>query len=168
MRAIKEGFLASIGRYDKYQSIVPENVQRTVFVCKGNICRSALAACHMEKRGRRAASFGLECNNGDPANLTMSKVVAKQGLLLSGHKTTSVESFNFEKNDLLLAMEPSQAAQLEKMIDKSHDCQIALLGMFIKPPMPTIVDPYGKQERFFEETASLIFQATDNLIKILK
>lgn len=160
---MKERLLVSVGRYNGYRALRPVETQRTVFVCKGNICRSALAECYMKQKGLRTASFGLHCDDGAPANSTMIKIAGEKGLSLHGHKTTSVDSFEFAKGDLLVAMEPSQATHLKNIVGISDDIQLALLGMFLTPQRPTIVDPYGREERLYDEIATLIFQGVGNL-----
>lgn len=166
-RLVKERLLMSVGRYSSYCTLRPNETRRTVFVCKGNICRSALAESYMNQKGLPTASFGLDCDDGRPANAMMLKIAEVNGLPLHDHKTTSADSFEFKQGDLLVAMEPSQATRLIKIIGASDHTQIALLGMFLTPRRPTIIDPYGREKRLFEEIASIIFQGVDNLHSLL-
>ncbi len=160
---MQQRLLMAVGKYSGYSKLSPNETRRTVFVCKGNICRSALAEYYLKQKGLTTASFGLHCNDGAPANATMIKVAGEQGISLRDHRTTSVESFEVTKGDLLVAMEPSQITHLKNIIGESDDIQFVLLGMFLTRRQPTIVDPYGREERLFEEVAALIFQGIDNL-----
>lgn len=163
----KERLFAGLGVYRSYSKISPEDVRRIVFVCKGNICRSALAELYAKRTNSAVSSFGLECSDGEPANPRMIKIAAEKGISMSEHKTTSLKTFEFSDGDLLVAMDPIQVTHLKNALAPSARIQFALLGMYAVPKTPTIVDPYGKQERFFHETASIILQAIDNLNEAL-
>lgn len=160
---IKEQLLTSMGGYGKYGDFNPAKVCRTVFVCKGNICRSALAESYMMRHGESATSFGLECTDGNPADPTMLRIAAQKGVLLQDHKTRSLNSFQILEGDLLVAMEPRQIRSLQRMKHQRDHVQFALLGMFLNPASAIVADPYGKEDRFFEEVISSIFSGVDNI-----
>ncbi|MGC1818407.1 MAG: hypothetical protein WA900_12230, partial [Casimicrobiaceae bacterium] len=60
----KKAFLSTVwysgqrltGRFTRYRSIDWPHVSRLVFICKGNICRSAFAAEKARMLGRHAVS----------------------------------------------------------------------------------------------------------------
>jgi len=56
-----------IGRLAPFTAPHPENVQRLVFVCLGNINRSAFAAEVARINGARVISIGLSTSTGAPA-----------------------------------------------------------------------------------------------------
>src|ERR1035441_957189 len=55
------GLLSSLERLDWH------SVQRLVFVCKGNICRSAYGEEKAKNLGIQAISFGLDAKGENPA-----------------------------------------------------------------------------------------------------
>jgi protein-tyrosine phosphatase len=165
VRKIFQGILSLFGVYSRYAVIDKKRVKRLVFVCSGNICRSALAEVYTREKGVSAASFGVDCPNGDPVNSDMSRVALDCGLCLQSHKTTNVKSFEFLAGDLLVAMEPKHISKIKSQIESPDRYNYALLGLFAEVKCPTIVDPYGKPDEFFKETAELICKAVDNLVE---
>lgn len=163
LRKAIELLILSFGGYQSLFHISPDKVKRVVFICHGNICRSALADWHMKKKEFDCESFGLACDDGDIANDTMQEVAREKGIELAEHRTASAENFKIKDGDLFVAMEPGQIERLKKLLGRAVECQYTLLGMYCKPQKPTIIDPYGKQKRFFDETADDIILATDNL-----
>lgn len=167
LQVLKESMLGHLGVYNSCSTFKPEMVERVVFVCKGNICRSALAEWYMKPKMPAVTSFGLGCPDGDPANSRMLQVARENGLELRQHKTTSIGSFELKKGDLLVAMEPGHISSLKKALKRSANYQYLLLGMLGAPQQATISDPYGKEKRFFDETAAIIFRAVDSLCERL-
>lgn len=120
---------------------VAQAVTRLVFVCHGNICRSAFADVVARSAGLNVASFGLSTSADKPAHGPAIEAAARLGHDLSAHRTTRVEDFLPQEGDLLLAME---VRQLHRM---AGDARIAglprsLLGLWAAPKMPHLHDPY--------------------------
>ena len=127
------------GKYHRYRQVNWDSVERLVFVCKGNICRSAYAAAFAKYLGIDAISCGLATKLGNPAHDI--EVAALRGVDLSRHETAPVQSLKFKEKDLLLAMEPWQVESLSKQYSGHHSC--SLLGLWGKPTLPYIHDPYS-------------------------
>jgi len=65
LRHLKYSLLHLVGIRFGTVKVVPATVERLVFVCKGNICRSALADCIVRQGSQiGSASFGLEAGSG--------------------------------------------------------------------------------------------------------
>lgn len=136
-----------------------DHVQRLVFVCHGNICRSAFAEAVAHAEGLRAASFGLSTDSGKEAHAPASEAARRLGYDLSAHRTTRVEDFEPQPGDVLLGME---CRHLRKLAGNAAlaDLPRMLLGRFATPPVPHLHDPYKLDPDYMticlERTASAV------------
>ncbi len=147
-------FLYFFGKYRAYRQINWDSVDRLVFVCKGNICRSAYAEAVAKSLGVESISCGIDTVTGKPANEMALKISAKRGFNLSGHKTTKMQLLPLKKTDLLIAMEPWQA---EYLVDNlPMGCKCTLLGLWGVPAIPHVHDPYGSSEIYFDNCFNYI------------
>lgn len=152
------GIFKSVGRPD--WSVV----QRLVFVCQGNICRSPYGHALAERSGIIAvASFGYATSTGAAASSVAIKVAAERGVDLTKHKTTDVKDFTFKSGDLLLIVEPRHLAKIEP-IPQHLGIQIALLGLWCEPITPLIYDPHTLSEEYFHSCYARIETAVSNLL----
>lgn len=140
----------------------PDKVQRLVFVCHGNICRSAFADVAARKAGLRAASFGLSTDAGKAAHPPAVDAAAALGVDLTAHRTTRAQDFVPENGDFLLAMETRQLRRL------SADPVLSglprtLLGLYADPNMPHIHDPYELDPGYMSVCLQRIETAVANL-----
>ena len=119
-------FLCLFGKYRKYRQINWDSIDRLVFVCKGNICRSAYAEAVARSMGIDSISCGIDAVIGAPANEQAIKISAMRGFDLSKHKTTTVQSLTFKESDLLISMGPWQADYLVNHLPADIKC--TLLG----------------------------------------
>jgi protein-tyrosine phosphatase len=127
------------GRYNSYRKI-PFRPNRIVFVCKGNICRSALAEHYFRSVSDiPAASIGLDTNTGKAANERVTEEAKALGIDLSNHRTTAIKDFDAMPGDLYVCMEPEHISGLRSQIS---DAPVALLGFYGKPKRIYIHDPY--------------------------
>src|SRR5260221_4913008 len=78
---------------------------RLVFVCRGNICRSAFAEIVGREHQLPSASFGLSTTTGLPANSQAIKMAMGLRVDMSKHVATDVSDFIAAPGDLLMAME---------------------------------------------------------------
>lgn len=155
--------LQHLGAYRDYQRINWKRVTRLIFVCKGNICRSAYSEARARALGFSTTSFGLGVEDETGADATSIKIGSQRGLDLSSHRTKSRSQIPLSGGDLLIAMEPWQAAEL-KRLSKHTNAQVTLLGLWHGKPRPYIGDPYGLSPIYFDTCFAVIDQALDNLI----
>jgi len=144
-----------LGGYRKYGRVGWSDVKRLVFVCRGNICRSAYAESFARARGLAAVSIGIDAMSGRPADATAIRIAKERNISLVGHRTTPLEDLDVEEGDLFVAMEPSQVARLEAQHWKSSS-QITLLGLWVGLHGPVILDPYEKDDSHFAGCFSFI------------
>lgn len=143
-----------LGHYQHYQQIDWKSVQRLVFVCKGNVCRSAYAEAVARELKIESISCGIDTSIGAPANADAMRAAARKGFDLGNHKTTPIKSLTFRENDILIAMEPRQAQYLNQEFGDKNRC--SLLGLWGQPVTPHIQDPFGASEEYFDNCFNYI------------
>ncbi|MGD8175216.1 low molecular weight phosphatase family protein [Marinimicrobium sp. ARAG 43.8] len=161
-RHIGHSILYHLGYYNSYKRINYSSIERIIFVCSGNICRSPLAEKVSESLGFRSDSYGLHCRGGDKADPRAIEFAKSIGLDLEGHNTKNISNYIAEPGDLLVGMEPQQARALSKMFLKSSI--ITLSGIWITPYKPYIHDPYNTNDVFFEKCERYVASATKELV----
>lgn len=135
--------------------------RRLVFVCHGNICRSAYADVLARETGLRTASFGLSTTSGKTAHPPVQAAARELGVDLSRHRTTAIADFVPEPGDLLLAMEVRQLAKLRR--DPAMlGLQMDLLGRFAG--VPHLHDPYLLNEDYLRICLQRIDRAVKRLV----
>lgn len=147
LEAGKHRILYRLGKYDKYKAVDWDKVERLVFVCKGNICRSAFAEVVAKKLNIEAISCGIDTDDGKPANEKAIRAAARTGYRLDEHRTRKITSIEFKKGDLLVAMEPYQAEFIQGM--HGNQDTATLLGLWGTPVSPYVHDPYSTGEEYF-------------------
>lgn len=140
------------------------SVRRLVFVCHGNICRSAFAQAVAQREGFRTAGFGLSTTTGQPAHPPVSAEAARRGLPLDDHRTTALGDFAFEPGDLLLVMEVRQLKRLRANPSLTR-LPRNLLGRFATPPVPHLHDPYMIDAAYLPTCLDRIERAVVNLCR---
>ncbi len=164
------GFIKLIGArviqffcgYRSFNNIAWEKVQRLVFICHGNICRSAYAHEHARMLGLNVASAGLGARKNGGADQHAIAIAATRGINLLPHKTTPVKDLVLESGDLFLCMEPVQATQVRSLIDENEH-QITLLGLWSDSKRPFLQDPYGLEDPYWHTCFDVIDSALSEI-----
>ena len=148
------GLRNRFGAYDKHKHVDWKDIKRVVFICKGNICRSAFAERVARKVGVEVISCGINAIVDGPANREAVRIAKQMGYDLSVHRTTPIMYPIFLKSDLLVVMEPEQSDIVKYYLTKAH--HITLLGLWGKPERPFIYDPYGTTPEYFRSCFNFI------------
>ena len=119
----------------------PAQVRRLVFVCHGNICRSAYADGLARRAGMNVASFGLSTSSGKAACPLVAQQAQARGLDLSDHRTTRAEDYLPLPGDYLLGMETRHLRKLAAD-PRTAGLPRGLLGSYATPAVPHLHDPY--------------------------
>jgi protein-tyrosine phosphatase len=138
--------------------------RRLVFVCKGNICRSAYAHALARDRGLAVASCGVETTPGHPADPVAQRVAARRGVALELHRTARWIDIEVGADDLVLGMEPWHLSRIGRRVAHAGG-QFGLLGLWSAPGRRRIPDPYGRPDASFETCFDTIDAAVDHLAK---
>lgn len=153
------------GKYKKY-SVMPNQVNRIVFVCKGNICRSALAEWVFKSLSNvPCCSVGVDTTSGVAANERISLIAKDVGFDLNEHKTTAIDDFVSQPNDLFVCMEPVHVAVLKKKLQTDN---IYLLGLVNNRMGVYIHDPYAASDQYAESCVKNIIQLSSKLAAEIK
>lgn len=161
LSTFRHKLLNSCGRYNRYADIRWDEVERLVFVCKGNICRSAYAEAVARSMGIEAISCGVEAIDGANANDEAINVAGRHGIDLRPHKTTPAKNVEIRQTDLMIAMEPWHIDDLSSIFGKQH--QYTLLGLWGKPELPYLQDPFGYSLSYFDKCFSYIETCLKNI-----
>lgn len=143
---------------------------RILCVCLGNICRSPTAEAVLRQKGGSrievdSAGTG-DWHVGNPPHEPAIRAAAARGYDLNDLRARQVEIQDFERFDLVLAMDAQNLADLEAMRPQGNDTPVKLIMAFA-PTADTdaVPDPYFTGD--FEGALDLIETAADALIKSL-
>jgi protein-tyrosine phosphatase len=141
----------------------PAQVRRLVFVCQGNICRSAFADVVARRAGMNVASFGLSTTTGRAAHDAAIVAARALGHDLSAHKALDLQDYEPRDGDLLLAME---VRQLHRLAADPRTAVLPrmLLGRWTRPVMPHLHDPYELDDRYMAHCLKRIEGAVERLV----
>lgn len=165
LRHIRARALYALGAYRCSGNIDWGTVQRLAFVCKGNICRSPYACAKARSLGVQAVSFGLDAADGacaTPAALANARV---RGIDLSAHRSTRMQSVHLRDRNLVIVFEPEQVTAVRRHIGDSTPA--VLLGIWSRPAVPHIQDPYGLSDRYFQQCFSIIDESIGMLVEYM-
>ncbi len=147
---------------------------KLLFVCLGNICRSptahgvfrAIAAREAPGLVTEVDSAGTaDYHTGDPPDPRTVRVGALRGYDLSGLRARQVERVDFERFDLLLAMDRANLAALRALAPSTRRERAQLFLEYAgHPAMLEVPDPYYGKEADFERVVDLVEQASRSLV----
>ena len=146
----------------------PETV---IFVCKGNICRSAFAEFYLKKvltKGHfLVESCGIEVDQGNFSPPEAIQVAKRYGVDMTEHRSKGMSRCDIEGESLILPMEyPQYRALLERFPEKRD--HIRLLREFTPGYARlfcNIYDPFGQNEQAFALCFQQVAMAVDGLVK---
>ena len=153
---------------------------RVVFVCTGNICRSAMAEVVFR---RFADSAGLgdrivsssagtgDWHVGEPADARTIAALERRGYDGTRHRAKQFDSGTFAENDLVIALDRSHSRILRSWArDESEADKIALLLDFHAPAhgVLDVPDPYYADAAMFDTVLGMIESASRALFRQLE
>lgn len=145
---------------------------RTIlFVCHGNIIRSAFAAELMRSRDLgptdiRVRSAGLEAKSNGPAHPTAVDCARRFGVDLSGHRTHRLGLSDTEEADVLLAMEVDHVLEIHRRFPECYH-KVYLLGCFMNEHPLEVADPVYMPRDGFEACFDRIDRGVRRMIEML-
>jgi protein-tyrosine phosphatase len=155
------------GRLRQFSLRHPEQVQRVVFVCLGNICRSAFGDQVARESGLRVASLGLSTTTGVGSPAAALEAARRNGIDMDQHRAVDWGDFKVQPGDLFLVMEVRQAHELRRRLGGRGDVQVCLLGMWCSPAVPHLHDPFTLSAGYFDTCFARVREATGNLSLVL-
>jgi protein-tyrosine phosphatase len=144
----------------------------------GNICRSPSAeGVFRHVLARRAPELVIEIDSagthdyhvGEAPDARALAAARRRGIDISGLRARSVASDDFERFDLILAMDEDNVRELKRRADRDRHERIRLIMEYApQAARRAVPDPYYGGEQGFEEVLDLLEEAADGLIDALK
>jgi len=153
-------------------------VTRILFVCLGNICRSATAeGVFRHLLEQEAPQLRVEIDSagtadyhiGDPPDLRSQRAASRRGIDLSGLRARQVTLDDFANFDLILAMDRRNLRELQAMRPEGAHARLRLFLEYA-PDMGRLEmpDPYYRDADGFEEVLDLCIAASRGLLAALQ
>jgi protein-tyrosine phosphatase len=153
-----------------------QEITTILFVCLGNICRSPLvevvARKHLAEVGLQidVASCGTGgWHAGEAADARMREAAALAGYSLDHHRARQLRSTDFDRYDLLLAMDMDNLREMQRISGSQSSDRMALFlewsGM---PSLREFPDPYYGERPGFRDSVRLAEQGVQGLIERLR
>jgi protein-tyrosine phosphatase len=150
---------------------------RVLFVCMGNICRSPTAEAVVRRLAEReAAGLALELDSagthgyhaGDPPDERAIVAARRRGIDMSALRARVVEPADFERFDLVLAMDEAVHERLARIAPRTRAGRLRLF-MDYAPELGRrdVPDPYYGGAAGFEEVLDLVEAGARGLLAAL-
>ncbi len=146
-----------------------------LFVCMGNICRSPSAhgvmRRHLDEAGLsqlvQVDSAGTHnYHPGEPPDARSQRHARARGYDLSDLRARQIRHADFERFDLIVAMDWDNLAQLEKLAPAAQRPRLRRLGEFFsRSTSPVVPDPYYGGPAGFEHVLDLIEDGCEGLVR---
>jgi protein-tyrosine phosphatase len=162
----------SICLENKLKKLNPKNI---LFICQGNICRSAYAEAKLKKLAKannrsdlNICSAGTRTDAGKPADKQAIISAKQRDIDLEHHKTTPLNASQLSHADLILYMENRHFRRAKKTLPQIHS-KTFILGCFANnQELPLVItDPYGKNEEEFKKCFDHIDSCLESLLKMI-
>ena len=150
---------------------------RVLFVCMGNICRSPTAEGVFRQRLQQAGlleqvtvdSAGTgDWHVGKAPDNRSSQAALQRGYDLSSLRARQVQREDFQRFDLILAMDQDNLARLQALRPASGGADLDLFLRRYALAVDEVPDPYYGGADGFEQVLDLIEQASDALLVEIK
>ncbi|TQS71554.1 low molecular weight phosphotyrosine protein phosphatase [Rhodobacteraceae bacterium] len=133
---------------------------RILFLCLGNICRSPAAeGIVRQMAAHRGLSLTLDSagtgnwHQGEPPYEPMQHAARARGYDLSALRARQIVPADFERFDLILAMDPDNLCDAQKLAGPASHADLRLF-LASKTPPDAVPDPYFTRD--FDGTLDLI------------
>ena len=153
-------------------------MSRILFVCTGNICRSPTAEgvvkIIIKNNGMdslikvdSAGTHGYHI--GEPPDPRTCEAALRRGIDLSGYRARKVVPEDFQRFDLLLAMDRDNLALLQRGARPEYQAKLGLFMNYASRfDAEEVPDPYYGGERGFELVLDMSEDAGQGLIRALQ
>ena len=150
---------------------------KVLFVCTGNICRSPTAEGIFRKltadagfaHAISADSAGTHGYHvGEPPDPRAQEAAARRGYDLSGLRARRVQREDFQRFDVVLAMDREHEAILARMAQPSSGHRLRLMMSYARRfSQDDVPDPYYGGPRGFELVLDMLEDAAEGLLEAL-
>lgn len=153
-------------------------MQKILFVCMGNICRSPSAEGvfrHQAERAGVAHQFLIDSAGthayhiGEKPDQRSQEFALKRGIDLSQQRARQVHPHDLEKFDLILAMDKENLALLKRQCPAQFQSKLQLMMSYATRSSSDIVpDPYYGGAQGFETVLDYLEDASEGLLAALQ
>ena len=148
-------------------------MKKIIFICTGNICRSAMAHGYMQKilRDRNLEkeyvieSAGTNAYTGDRATDFAREAMRKYNVDLSNHRATYIEEADVKEADLVLCMTYAHKTRVLNRFPKLIGKVFTLKEYLGETDYIDIDDPWGFSIDVYTACAKEIVYYVDKLIE---
>ena len=153
-----------------------ESRRSVLFVCMGNICRSPTAEGvfrhHVNESGLGdrivADSAGTHAYHvGEPPDRRACAAAERRGISLTGIRARRVSDSDFEKFDVIIAMDEDNQQRLLDQAPDEHQSKVKLFLSFATVDESEVPDPYYGGAAGFERVLDLVEEASRGLLETL-
>ncbi|QFT21549.1 Low molecular weight protein-tyrosine-phosphatase YfkJ [Pseudomonas sp. THAF187a] len=150
---------------------------KVLFVCLGNICRSPTAEGVFRHKLRAVGLEGQvqvdsagtgDWHVGKAPDSRTRQAAQRRGYDLSAQRARQVEVADFQRFDLILAMDQSNLRNLQALRPAGARAELDLYLRRFDLALDEVPDPYYGGEDGFEQVLDLIEQACDALLIEIK
>jgi protein-tyrosine phosphatase len=140
-------------------------INKVLFVCIGNICRSPMAEGLFKHALPEKAVFsaGLGAMLGDPADPLAVKLMAERGIDIREHRARDLAGWMISETDLIVTMDQDQKRYIEQRYPASRG-KVVRIGEHANYDVP---DPYRHGMPAFRHALNLISHGIDRLAEQL-
>lgn len=143
-----------------------------MFICTGNICRSAMAHWMLKKQAEeqnkdiKVFSCGVYAENGDTPTKEAIQVMKEYNVDLTKHKATNIRNSNIEEMDLILCATLNHKNMVISMYPELID-KVFTMKEYVGFPKDdlNISDPWGYGIEVYRACAKEIKECIDRILK---
>lgn len=148
---------------------------RVLFVCLGNICRSPTAEGVLRQRLALRPQLSVTVDSAGTANYHCGKApdsraiaaAAVRGIDISGLRARQVSAEDFQRFDLILAMDRSNLSDLQRL-DPGNAARLQLFMEYAADQPLEVPDPYYGGEQGFTRVLDMLEVAAEGLLDSLQ
>lgn len=147
---------------------------KIMFICTGNICRSAMAEAILRKKVIEnkydigVYSAGTYAENGDVPTCEAIEVMAERNIDIRGHSATNVKNSPIAEMDLILCATKTHKMQLINMYPEIKN-RIFTIKEYAYGKEEDISDPWGRGENIYQICAEDLEKCIDKIVeKVIK
>ncbi|MCI9287340.1 MAG: low molecular weight protein arginine phosphatase [Clostridia bacterium] len=148
---------------------------KIMFICTGNICRSAMAHKLMQKKLKDnevkdidVYSCGIFAENGDASTYNAIEVTKEYGVDLKSHKATNIRDSKIDEMDLILCATMSHKYSVIQMYPSLANKIYTLKEYVDENKDLDIKDPWGYDIEIYRFCIAEIDRLLDKLIEKIK